>query len=127
MEAEIQSNKNPKWCFFDIIKKNAKQGDFDGLDEKALKKMFEEGLSKRGFNDREEKTIARLSELWIDGKTKRRRKNICKNTIQSFRNRRRFYKHERLNSKMDDFLLWMDKNLKKGVNAESTAKKLQKC
>ena len=117
-DAEMMENHNLAGEMFNIIKKNSKEGDFAGLDEKKLEKLFKESISKRGFNEDERKTISRLSELWVDEKTKNEEKISVKSLFKVLGLEDDFYKHECLNTKMDKFLLWIDKNLTDGIRSD---------
>lgn len=119
-DAEIQNNKNLAGELFNIIKKNAKEGDFEGINEEKLEKMFKEGLSKKGFDERERKTISRLCELWIDEKTKKEEKIPVKTLFKVLGLEDDFHKHPCLNLKMDKFQLWMDKCLTEGIQQDCT-------
>lgn len=119
-EAEMAENRSLAGELFQIIKKNSKEGDFAGLDEEKLEKMFKDGLSKKGFDETERKTISRLSELWIDEKTKGEEKISVKTLFKVLGIEDDFHKHKCLNLKMDKFLLWMDKSLTEGVQADLT-------
>ena len=113
--AEMEENQNLAGEMFKIIKKNSKEGDFKGIDEPKLEKLFKEGLAKKGFDESERKTISRLSELWINEKTKGEEIIPLKTLFKVLGIEDDFYKHTCLDSKMDKFLLWVDKNLTDGI------------
>jgi len=127
-DAEILNNKNLAIDLFEIIKKNSKKGDFEGMDEEKLRNLFKDGLSRKGFDEQERKTISRLSELWVNEKAKSEEKIPVKTLFKVLGIEDDFHKHPHLNSKMDDFLLWMDKNLTEGVQPEAkkTITKIEK-
>jgi len=117
-DAEMLENHNLAGELFDIIKKSSKEEAFANLDEKKLEKLFKDSISKKGFSEDERKTISRLSELWVDEKSKNEEKISVKSLFKVLGIEDDFYKHERLNTKMDKFLLWMDKNLTAGVRSD---------
>lgn len=125
-DAEITENKNLAEDLFKIIKKNAKEEDFKGLDADKIEELFKNGLSKQGFNDRERKTISRLCELWVDEKAKGEEKIPVKTLFKVLGIEDDFHKHNCLTQKMDEFLLWMDKNLTEGVQTKATGSEIKK-
>ena len=117
-ENEIKDNQKLAGEMFNIIKKNSQENDFAGFDEKKLEKLFKDSISKKGFDEFERKTISRLSELWVDEKTKGEEKISVKTLFKVLGIEDDFHKHPILDSKMDKFLLWVDKNLAEGILAD---------